>query len=254
MRKALLPMLVSLALCGAATTAMVMSSARAEPGPHKPLMVAATGMQLAANDPQSRDMPGEGDRSKRLQQMCTDRYARQTAQLTYLETSLQLTAAEHPLFERWKDAKLAIAHRHADTCAQRPVSQRQNARRDASAGQQRNAQDRVRPSPADRMAREEEFLKQRLADLDTERPALEAFYNALSPSQKMEMTRASMQERGGRDMGGMMHRHMFADARGPRRFMEGRPMDGGPMRDGSMQDGSMREGPMGPPPAPPPER
>ena len=32
MRKALVPMLVSLALCGAATTAMVISSANAQPG------------------------------------------------------------------------------------------------------------------------------------------------------------------------------------------------------------------------------
>jgi hypothetical protein len=242
MRKTLLPMLVSLALCGAATTAMVMSSASAEPGPHKPLMVAATGMRLAANDTPRRGMADAGDRTERLQQMCNNRYARQTAQLTYLETSLQLTAAERPLFQRWKDAKLSIARHHADTCVQRPVSRRENARRDATmGGQQLTAQKRVGPNPIDRIAREEEFLKQRLADLDTERPVLEAFYNALSPSQKMEMTRAGMQERSVRDMGGMMHHHMFADTGGPRRSMEG-----GPMREGSM----------GPPPldAPPRER
>jgi hypothetical protein len=244
MRKALVPMLVSLALCGAATAAMVMSSARAEPGPHKPLMVAATGMRLAANDTPRHGMADAGDRTERLQQICNDRYARQTAQLTYLETSLQLTAAERPLFQRWKDAKLSIARHHADTCVQRPVSRRENARRDATTGgQQLTAQERVGPNPADRIAREEEFLKQRLADLDTERPVLETFYDALSPSQKMEMTRAGMQERSVRDMGGMMHRHMFADARGPRGQMEG----------GRIRDRSMQDGPMGPPPIPPPE-
>ena len=247
MRKALLPMLVSLALCGAATTAMVMSSANAAPEPHKPLMVAAAdapGLQLAANDepPGRRDLRQRtpGDFAARMKQMCNDGYARQTARLAYLETSLQLTAAERPLFARWKDAKLSIAHRQADSCAQR-TSQR-GARPDR---QQRNAQgqtdrqtDRVRPSPADRMAREEDRLKERLADMQTERPALEAFYNALSPAQKTQLARAAME---GRGRGDRMRHHMFADAGGPH---------------GRMENGRMGERPMGPPPpdAPPPER
>ena len=52
MRKALIPMLASLALCGAATTALVISTARAQPNTtdHKPMMVAASGVELAAND------------------------------------------------------------------------------------------------------------------------------------------------------------------------------------------------------------
>jgi hypothetical protein len=162
--------------------------------------------------------------------MCNDLYARQTAQLAYLETSLQLTAAERPLFQRWKDAKLNIAHRHADACAQHPVSQRQDAGRGAPADeQQHNAQDRARPSPADRMAREEDFLKQRLADLQTERPALEAFYNALSPAQKMQMARAGMRDRMGGGMAGMMRRHMFADDMGPHGAIDRGPMGQGPM-------------------------
>src|ERR1700761_3200261 len=86
MRKALLPMLVSLALCGAATTAMVMSSAHAAPEPHKPLMVAAANtpdMQLAANDapdgpPPPRDLrrpgPTPADFAARMKQMCNDGY------------------------------------------------------------------------------------------------------------------------------------------------------------------------------------
>ncbi len=241
MRKALLPMLVSLALCGAATTAIVMSSARAQPAPHKPLMVAASGMQLAANDPPPRSMPETGDRTARLQMMCNDLFARQTAQMAYLETSLQLTAAERPLFQHWKDAKLSIAHRHADACAQHPVSQHQAPGGASADRQQRDAQDRAQPSPADQMAREEDMLKQRLADLQTERPALEAFYKALSPTQKMQLAHAGMQDRMGADMAGMMRRHMFADAMGPR---------------GQRGGGPMGERPMAPPPqdAPPPER
>ena len=246
MRKALLPMLVSLALCGAATTAMVMSSANAAPEPHKPLMVAvnaAPDVQLAANDgspdaPPPRDLRQQRspeDMAARMKQMCNDGYAREAAQLTYLETSLQLTAGERPLFQHWKDAKLNIAHRHADNCAQR--TNERGARAQGRDAQSRG--DRVRPGLGERMAHEEDRLKERLADLQTERPALEAFYNALSPTQKMQLARGGMEDRG---RGGMMMRHhMFADARGPR----GR-MDGGPMG----------ERPMGPPPpdAPPPER
>jgi len=243
MRKALLPMLVSLALCGAATTAMVMSSANAAPQPHRPLMVAAAdapGLQLAANDetPGPRDLRRRTpeDFAARMKQMCNDGYARQTARLAYLETSLQLTAAERPLFARWKDAKLTIAHRQADSCAQR-TSQR-GARADRQQPGAQGQTDRMRPSPADRMAREEDRLKERLADMQTERPALEAFYNALSPAQKTQLARAGME---GRGRGDRMRHHMFADAGGPH---------------GRMENGRMGERPMGPPPpdAPPPER
>ena len=251
MRKALLPVLVSLALCGAATTAMVMSSASAEPGPHKPLMLAAAGtpeVRLAANDTPSGAPPrglrqrSPEDMAARMKQMCNDGYARAAAQLTYLETSLQLTAAERPLFQRWKDTKLDVAHRHADDCAQRTASRDPGAKRG----------DRQMPDPGTMMARQEDRLKQRLADIQTERPALTAFFNALSPAQKTQMLHAAMREgmRQGR-RGGMMRPRMFADAMGPHRGMEGGPMRGGPMGGRSMQDG-----PMGPPPpdAPPLER
>ena len=163
MRKALVPMLACLALCGAATTAMVISSAHAQPGPHKPMMVAAAttpGMQLAANDtspdgapPRSLRRASPEDFAAHMKQMCNDGYARQTAQLAYLETSLQLTAAERPLFQRWRDAKLGIARRHADDCAQRTAAARA-ARRSARRRRQSPASaGRERPSPADRMAR-----------------------------------------------------------------------------------------------------
>jgi hypothetical protein len=249
MRKALLPMLVSLALCGAATTAMVMSTAHAAPEPHKPLMVAAANapsIQLVDNDappdaPPPRDLHQRApeDFGGRMKQMCNDGYARQAAQMTYLETSLQLTASERPLFARWRDARLNIAHRHADNCGQHVAQRAGKAQHNA---QERG--DRMQANPADRMAREEDRLKERLADLQTERPALEAFYNALSPTQKMQLGHDAMEARG-RD-GMMMRHHMFADAMGPRGRMGNGPMEGGPMG----------ERPMGPPPpdAPPQER
>jgi len=239
MRKNLVPMLVSLALCGGATTAMVISSARAQPSPHTPMLVAMAsepGSQLAQNDappppdgaPPPRDLrrPAPADMAARVKQMCQDGLARETGQLAYLETRLEITAAERPLFDRWKGAKLAIAQRHADTCAQRPLPQRRTEGQ-ASSTMSRPAM----PSPADMMTREEDRLKQRLADIDAERPSLEALCNSLSQGQKMELLRAS------RDRMDGPGRHMFADARGPRGPM-------GPMGPGSMGQAPMGMGPM----------
>ena len=225
MRKNLVPMLVCLALCGTATTAMVITSARAQPGPRTPLLVAMAGepgTQLAQNDappppdgpPPPRDLrrPAPADMAARVKQMCQDGLARETGQLAYLETRLEITAAERPLFDRWKGAKLAIAQRHADTCAQRPMPQRR-----AEGASSTNSRPAM-PSPADMMTREEDRLKQRLADIDAERPSLEALYNSLSQGQKMELMRAS------RDRMDGPGRHMFADAGGPM----------GPMGPGAM--------------------
>ena len=53
MRKALIPMLASLALCGAATVALVATNARAQTNSRKPVMAAlvAPGTMLAQNTP-----------------------------------------------------------------------------------------------------------------------------------------------------------------------------------------------------------
>lgn len=233
MRKALIPMLASLLLCGAGTTALVMTSAHAQPAPRPPMMLA----QANPAPPVRRafNRPAPGDIAQRMKDMCQDRIARETGRLAYLETRLQLTAAEQPLFTRWKDATLTVARRHADQCNQR-VSQRPAPQSQTS--QNQNAP-RTRPNPAERMTREEDQLKQRLADIQTERPAMEALYNALSPTQKTELARAGQNDRG-RNQGPMSRRSRFADARGAM---------GGPLR------GPGPRGPQGgPPPGPPPER
>jgi len=222
MRKTLLPMLVSLALCGAATTALVISSAHAQPEAHNPMMV--PGPQLAQNEappngPSARDLRRRdtGDIAARMKQMCQDAYAHEAGDLTYLQTRLQLTASQQSAFQRWQQAKLGIAKRQADACASRPVSDRR-------------AQGQM-PSPGEMLGRQEERLKQRVADIEAERPALDALYNALSPQQRTELLRAGRQNRGD------MRRHMFADARPPR----------GPM-GGTMERQPFRPGPDSPPP------
>ena len=200
MRKALIPVLASLALCGAAATAFVISSANAQPGSdaRKPLMMAQQ------NGPgQQRGMMrggAPGDMAARMQQMCKDGVARQTAQLAFLETKLELTSAQQASFQRWKNVKLDIAKRRAGQCAQRPATQNLDQR----------------PSPAERMARQEDRLKQRLTDIQAERPALDAFYNSLSQAQKSTLDQTG---RGGR--GGMMHRAAFMHRGGQQGPMQG---------------------------------
>ncbi len=88
------------------------------------------------------------------------------------------------------------------------------------------------------MARQEEVLRQRLADLSVQRPALEALYNSLSAEQREKFRPAAGPSMG---RGGMRQRNAM-------------------MRDRLIQRGGMRgpagrgpggRGPMGPPPAPP---
>jgi hypothetical protein len=81
------------------------------------------------------------------------------------------------------------------------------------------------------MAMEENLLKKRLADIEAERPALTAFYNALTQAQKAELTRAGM-----RRMEGRMHMMLS---------MLDHP---GMMRPGPMN--GPQDGPMGGPPEP----
>ena len=173
-------MLASLALCGGATAALVATNARAQTNVRKPVMVAlvAPGTMLAQNNSQPgarelRDMrmPTPAEMTAHMKQMCEDRYAREVGEMAYLETRLKLTQAEQPLFARWKEVKLDIAkHRSADC------------------GQRASQPDRQEFGLVERMGQEEDMLKKRLADLEAERPALTALYNALTPQQREDLS------------------------------------------------------------------
>lgn len=204
MRKALIPMLASLALCGAATAAFIATNAHAQPDTHKPMMVASvgSGTLMAQNSPAPPPPDGRGmrpmrnpaDFAARMTQRCEDHYAREVGRLAFLETRLNLTASEQPLYAGWKDVKLGIAKRQSADCAQRVAN---------------FSKDRQRPDLVQRMGREEDMLKKRVADLDAERPALTALYNALSPEQREAFAphRHMMMARG-MDRGMMRHRPM----------------------------------------------
>jgi hypothetical protein len=237
MRKTLIPMVASLALCGAATVALVATNARAEQqSTRKPVMIALvtpnslSGQVTAAPPAEGGPAPNIrdgalGDGMAGREQICRDLYAGKVGELAFLEAKLALDAKQAPLFARWKQASLDIAKQHESECAGKPPRRAADMR-----GHRR--------SVVDRLALEEDLLKRRLADIQAERPALAALYGALTPAQKEEFSRGDM-----RRMAGRMHMMLGMMDR-PRHnmgFMRQGPMPGGPM-----------SGPMGGPPEPPP--
>ena len=175
MRKALLPTLASLLICGAAAGAT-----------SKPVMMLA---QNQTTPEAARQAPPDMDEAitpgPRRGQFCRNISALKAGQLAFLETKLQLTASEQPLFARWKEVSMDIAKRREGDCDSRVQRLRAGQRHDLM----------------ERLDREEDRLKPRLADLQAERPALNALYAALDPAQKEEFGRAAR-------MGGRMHRTM----------------------------------------------
>ncbi|MEO8301899.1 MAG: Spy/CpxP family protein refolding chaperone [Rhizomicrobium sp.] len=224
MRKALFPMLASLALCGAATAALVATNARAEQGGRKPIMIALVAPEKnsagAMAAPRSEEGPParETMTEPRREQVCKFLYARQAGELAFLEAKMSLSANQAPLFARWKQTSLDVAKQHQGDCAARKRPAEARGRR---------------LSMVDRLALEEDLLKRRLSDIQAERPALTALYAALTPAQKEEFGQGDL-------VAGRMHM-MVGMMDGPHPGMGPGPMNGGPMR-------RMGRGPMGPPP------
>ncbi|HEY5346722.1 MAG TPA: Spy/CpxP family protein refolding chaperone, partial [Rhizomicrobium sp.] len=122
----------------------------------------------AMTRPMGPHRPDPAEMAARMKDMCADGYARAVGRLAYIETKLELTPAQKPLFARWKNVKLDAA----------------NARRGACADHTPQMADQHHHDILERMTREEDTLKHRLAELQAERPALEALINSLTPEQK----------------------------------------------------------------------
>ena len=217
MRKALLPLIASLALCGTATAALIATNARADQTVRRPVMIAQAGPSDAsraeAGPPDMQD--GMRENGAHRAEMCKEMYAHKVGELAFLEAKLSLSAGQAPLFARWKEASLDIAKRRETDCT----------------AHDRRADHGRHSDVVDRLTREEDMLKKRLADIQAERPALAAFYESLTPAQKEEFGHGGM-----RRMAGRMHMMMG---------MMGRPHPGmGPDR--------MEHRPMGEAPPPPP--
>lgn len=161
MDKTVLPALAMLAAGAAAFGIVIAGNARAQPEPRKPMLLAQAPQDLAA----------------RRKQFCQDQYAHQVGTLAYLEARLNLTPAQHKLFEPWKSLKLTVAKRTQVQCTTDPMADRS---------------DNALPSPLAAMASEEALLKQRLADLQAERPLLGPLYNALDADQKSTLLHPAM--------------------------------------------------------------
>ena len=188
MRKVLLPILASLLVSGTAAGALIATHAHAGQTAGKPLVMLAQNQTAPEAGPQAGPLPDMDEamaREPRRGQFCRNISALKAGQLAFLETKLELTAGQQPLFARWKDISMEIAKRHEGDCDSRVER--------AAAGQ--------RPDMMARLDREEDRLKTRLADLQAERPALSTLYAALDPTQKEELVRATR-------MGGRMHRIM----------------------------------------------
>jgi len=212
MRKALLPALASLLICGTATAALIANNAHADQSNRRPVMLTVAQNQEAAAQPEAGPPPGMGHGMMRQPgQFCQDLYAHKAGEMAFLEAKLQLNASQQPLFARWKGVSLDIAKRHEGDCSGRVQKVR-------AAGQ--------RPDMMQRLDREEDMLKMRLADIQAERPALQALYGALNPTQKQEFARAARE-----GMGERMHMAMEMMRHAPqmgRRLGRG-PDEGPPM-------------------------
>ena len=183
-------MIASLALCGAATVALIATNAHAEQSTvHKPVMTVVGQDELAGDDTAAPAPDGGSpdmmrDDGHRRAEFCKAMYAHKVGELAFMEAQLSLTPAQQPLFEHWKQASLDIAKQHEGDCSNHEPHQRGE-----------------RPSVVDRLNREETMLRQRLADIDAEKPALTAFYASLSDQQKQEFGHDGMHHRGGPDDG-----------------------------------------------------
>ncbi|HZQ40836.1 MAG TPA: Spy/CpxP family protein refolding chaperone [Rhizomicrobium sp.] len=218
MRKALLPALASLLICGTATAALIANNAHADQSNRRPVMLTVAQNPVAAAEPEAGPPPPGMEHAIMMRQpgqFCQDIYAHKAGEMAFLEAKLQLNASQQPLFARWKGVSLDIAKRHEGDCSGRVQKVR-------AAGQ--------RPDMMQRLDREEDMLKTRLADIQAERPALEALYGALNAAQKQEFARAA-----GYGMGERMHMAMAMIRHAPQM---GRRLD--------------RGGPDGAPPMPPP--
>lgn len=133
------------------------------------LALSAPAFAQDARAPQSQD-----DMARHHGQMCTNHYARAVGGLAALEVELKLTSAQKPLFERWKNVKLANAKSVSAKCTEMKMPPDHNL------------------SIIEARKLQIAMLESRLADLKAETPALEALVNSLDSDQQETLKRAGI--------------------------------------------------------------
>lgn len=129
-------------------------------------------------------------------QRCKDHYAHQAGRLAYLQASLGITDAQRGTFDQWRDAILSAAKSHSDACL-------------AHTPMQGHTHDAL-----ERNARIQKMLETKLAELRSERPALEALYTSLTPDQKKLFDREGGHHHGHHHMGDHMGERFGQDRDG----------------------------------------
>jgi hypothetical protein len=122
-------------------------------------------------------------------QRCNDRYAHAAGRLAFIEAKLNITEAQRPLFDHWRDAVLQNAQSRKSECLAHQFTP----------GEQH--------SILERTATMQKRLESRLAALQSEQPALAALYQSLAPDQKTQFD----QPHHGFGHGGPMHHHPEAN-------------------------------------------
>jgi hypothetical protein len=183
------------------------------------LLVSGTAFaQVPPAAPVAPEQPGGGmhsmrhspaDMAEMHKKVCADQFAKGAARRAYLETRLELTAAQKPLFDKWAQALASNAqNRRANCLTMMP-------------------KEGAPPTILERQARMEKRLAEREKALKATLPSLEALYQALTPDQRKVLDH----------MHGRRGHHAWAGMRhgmGPGMHM-GMPKDvrpGGPMEHG----------------------
>ena len=134
---------------------------------------------------------------QRLTSMCTDRTARETGHLAYLEAKLKLTSTQTAAWTKYRDAMTAQAKTAEQNCLSRPARVKGE-----------------RPSIVERQAMMEKGLEARLASLKATQPALQGLYATLNDEQKQIINKQGGNRhfanwRGHDRRGGMDHKARF---------------------------------------------
>jgi hypothetical protein len=98
------------------------------------------------------------------QERCLDRLAWRAARRAYVESKLDLTAAQRPLWDKVESVAQTEEQKERQLCA--------------------SLKGGAAPSIVERMGRMQQFLAARLDGLAAAKPAVEALYQALTPAQR----------------------------------------------------------------------
>lgn len=148
------------------------------------------GAGIAVAEPGAPDRAGMDQHWR--QHACTERYARLSARLAYLEVELDLTAEQRPLWDTWRAAVADGAGKVRTVCVGNVPAP------DA------------KPTIVDRLAHLQERLATEAAAIQAAQPSLVALYQSLTPDQRD--TVEHVLKMGHRHPGGW-HHHGFGPGR-----------------------------------------